>query len=63
MASGAGTKLVKAVVRKIESREGSGFGVQGSEKKEGAQNNLRSRRTRSPYPVPQRRRQTLDLFS
>lgn len=65
MAGGAGSKLVNAIVRRIEakqgSREGSGFRVQGSESKQDAGPNLRNK-TRGLYKRP-RTPSTLDLLS
>jgi Rod binding domain-containing protein len=65
MSRGAGSKLVNAMVRKIEAKQGSkgsGFGVQGSEKKQDANLNLRHRNTRGAYKRSPNSR-TLDLLS
>ena len=54
MARGAGEKLVSSIVRRIEAKQkGSGFGVQGSEKKQDAGLDFRQPRTRTtPAPPP-----------
>jgi Rod binding domain-containing protein len=66
MSRGAGNKLVKAIVRKIEakqaSKQGSGLGVQGSEKKQDANLNLRHPRAKGTYNRS-RNASTLDLLS
>src|SRR5438552_6687803 len=52
MAGAAGSKLVNSVVRRIEAKqakEGSGAGVQGSEKKQDPGLDLRHRNVRGPY--------------
>jgi hypothetical protein len=59
MADGAGNKLVNAIVRKIESRQGGK--VQGTEARDRPDNDLRRRPGIRPSRV--RARQPLDLIS
>ena len=62
MARGAGSKLVNSIVRRIEAKQGSGFGVQGSGGKGDAGLDLRSK-SRGPYKQARMRGSTLDLQS
>ena len=63
MARGAGSKLVNTMVRKIEARQkGQGSPLQGSEKKQDANLNLRHRNTHGAYKRSPNQR-TLDLLS
>jgi Rod binding domain-containing protein len=63
MTRGAGSKLVNAIVRKIEAKQkGQGSPVQGPEKKQDASPDLRHRNTHGAYKRSPNRR-TLDLLS
>jgi Rod binding domain-containing protein len=63
MARGAGSKLVNAIVRKIEAKQkGQASPVQASEKKQDANSDLRHRNTRGAYKRSPNQR-TLDLLS
>ena len=62
MASGAGDKLVNSIVRKVEAGKGSGFGVQGSEKKQDPTLDLRHRKATGTYKRSQNPR-SLDVLS